>query len=543
MKFVMGDDVGVRCVLDDTGKYIQIFSVPVWVSETGFLLDGAKAGRKIVFLNSDKERDCVVLSIIDIDCGRCFKILERAGVYVSSDRKVRELIRLYLSSGFDVVKINIPHGIIKFKMEHYGGLHRSDGELWYGFSYLRNSKYGKLIAVPDPCYSSKINCLFEVLNREECKSAVLKKDFLFAVGASLASPIVGGFGFSGVILNFYNKLSDSLVDLACQAVGVWSGERVVGFRFPICSPDVVELKRQYRDCVVCVDVASYEKNSKLHTFFKRYFKGRKGAEGGVSGVVVTSSGEVIGNCVSSRKCCSVGVFAQDVIVINIKSSYDIDSKFQLLGVGERFIMSICSNFPQSMEKINDLYHESIDRFRISRRSGVSKAVQSFFALSASVLEYAIGIGLLPSVYVKGSAIDAISAYFKEIFDVDDKYWNVLYEIHNSIGSFMCVSCSLKDNDFVLVRSKYVKYYFDNSVDFDGFINWLIDNRVVIKNSNGGAISICHVPDGKTTRGYRLSVKAMKKMMDRIPKNVLVMNKWSEGAEKYREMFKNHPITK
>lgn len=535
MSFVVGDDIGVRYVFPNDGGYVQLFSIRVWVSGIGVSLDGAVVGRRVSFIGMNNEHLYVIVSDYDISCGRVFKILEYAGVEISCSRKVRELIRVYLSECVNE---------INFNMALCGGWHRRGDVAWYGSSYLGMDESNRIISIPSCCYSSSIEHYFEGLVRDGFPKRVLYGGSLFAVGASLASSVMEEFGFKGVVLNFYTEYKGSVVYPVRHAVGVWSNKDFVGFKFPVLSHDAVELKRGYKNGVLYVDIESHENDSKFFSFLKRYFNGRKGVDEGVSGMIVSTGRRPICDCFDIHSGCSYCLIDEGVLILNIKYDFCVDDSFHFLGSGKGFVGCVNANNSFHMDKISRLHGEFCRCFRVGRGRNVNNKIRSFFALVVSVLVCAVDMRLFSYLYNKNNVVNIIFDYFKKLMEVDISYWNSLYNLSGRVCKAVSIS-TVKDRErLVLMKGDLMmECTSDNNVDYDCFIDWLVRRGVVIPDAKGRAISVCHVPGGKTSRGYRLSVKSLNRLMAQFPNNALALASWGEGAEKYREIFKNHPITK
>lgn len=137
---------------------------------------------------------------------------------------------------------------------------------------------------------------------------------LLAVLAALTAPFLYRLNEPGICLHFHGNSEEARQALLYSASSVWQSDV---YDFKDVRNHMVGLKIFHKDTALCLSEVPANRTKDMHRFLRRYFLGRKGAEPGVSGVVISTGGEPLAHAVDREIGFNAFVEKERVFAIDI----------------------------------------------------------------------------------------------------------------------------------------------------------------------------------------------------------------------------------
>ncbi|WP_415717051.1 hypothetical protein [Maridesulfovibrio sp.] len=351
---------------------------------------------------------------------------------------------------------------------------------------------------------------------------------------SLIAPLLGLIKHKGICFHFYGSSKwrrDSILDAVNYAWGDWLVPKV-------CSADdvskfIVALKNMHKDLPLCVrEVGSSDKaQKKMRTFLRRYFLGRKGADGGVRGVVISTGEETLVPEKDRRLCRNGYVFQNDVLLISIPIGAVDFSAYEKLpaGFGQMSVQKIKKD-KGSLVEIFELVHNVFKReLKRGKTPKVFAEIVRILSMIYCVERYLVGDNAVSDNFVVSDAalrrcmrcvrdLDFETSFFMQSAQTLNRTCGQIlstgfsYDAFSSGAGASILSIFVETKSYIIVPADEFKKIWGDGFPFSAFTEWLKKKKVLVSFKNQGVCGVQHFPKlKKSVRSYKINKKRLTEL--------------------------------
>lgn len=503
-------------LFDDMNESNKRIMDPIWVKANIPGADGELGARQIVCYDIDGFRQNIILAEEIMDSPQLFTILRDRRVHAPASKKEKGKVREFLVTQFPNPRI-LDDQISNSKFATAVAGWQADGSfLSPNASHSPHISSFKLKEQALPTGYTTKQCMEDLHVADTTSDPYV----LLAVTASLAAPFLNKLNLDGICLHFYGNTEKARKALICAASSVWPTNV---YQLPEAKSHVVGLKRQCKDSTLCIHEIHPNQTRLMHSFLRRFFYGRKGADEGVCGIVISSGEMQLARDVDRKKGVNAFIDKTNVLAIDIC----IESwRGKTLQVDQNLSSDITGHIGTLQDEwfisVKTAYMRFSNGHGKAKRIRASKQIVSFLGLC-----FAVGSFALSAKYLKwwdGSDLESVFNKLLVGIDSQDKiYRGFLKQLFDAlpnktkIGSFELKNATLAiamTKNKVLFPARALKKILDDANSLRDFTVWLKKNRILISR---GKVNLCEVyyspKEKKPIRGYLLNKRRIIEVLE------------------------------
>jgi len=487
---------------DDTTKVME----PIWVSQSLQGVGRELGAREVVCHDAHGLQKTLSIGEEDLDSPRLFAILRSHGVHVPISKTEQGKIREYLVSQFPAAAPT--HTATSTSGWQQDGRHIDPN----GDTSTFGSHYpAKSVAVPRGDFVKPGSI--------RASKATADSLVLLAILASLSGAVLKPLQRSGVCIHFHGSSEEARMAILHSASSIWD-ERV--YSFDEAKKHVRDLKRKYADSTLCVGGVTEEKVRSMRSFVKRFFLGRKGADDGIQGVVVSTGDKPLAQSQNRQRGVNAFTVNGEVLAIDVPIAQSSGVACSVKGLASSLVNALYLNLADTRGCLHDDLFRFANQHQKSQKGKLQKQVANFYWLFAAVGCWIYGEKKLS--WWQGNSLNGVFEGFVEAADKQEAdFLRYLTMIAQRIPCKfrtdtveMELPSPLVDigHGCILVSSEWMKTLIDNRSTLRGFLEWLRVNRILVRKAGKNCANYHHPKKQKSVRGYALRTTAIRSMISR-----------------------------
>jgi len=261
----------------------------------------------------------------------------------------------------------------------------------------------------------------------------------------------------------------------------------------------------------------------MRSFIKRYFLGRKGADSGVQGVIISTGEKPLAQRLNRRNGINAFIEKGEVLAIDISIDQWSGTACCVDRLAFRLVDQLASNFADTVGTLRLDQTKLRQEHQKLEKGKFNQGIADVLWLFAAIGHWAYGeekLGWwqgnnLPIVFrdfVK--AVDGQEALYMSHLKLIDQSIPKEVEI-GSVRVGYKTSLANIGGGRVLVPSSWLQKIIGNRSDLKQFLAWLRANRVISTKAGENCGSYHHPEAKATVRGYALWIKNIQRMKDRL----------------------------
>ena len=473
---------------------------PIWVKNTLQANEDDLGAREVIYYDVNGFRDKLVIKEELIDSSKLFPLLRSKGIHVPKDTVLRGKFRQYLASQFPPKRPKTPAVYVS----GYGGWQKDNSFIFPGSTISTSSTYAlQSHQLPEGVESKNL------LPNTSINKTTSDPDILLATLASLSAPFLKLLKFPGICLHFHGGTKPGRAAIVHAASSVWNQSP---FKFADVKRHIVALKMQHKDTTLGIFEVPPGETKSMGSILRRYFKGRKGAERGVTGVIVSCGEEPIGQAENRQKGLNAYTYQHSLMAIDISlENMDIQGFRFDHNATRALVEDLTTRKDDLLKQMNSDENRFKEQLRWAKSPRPNKQASDYLRLLMAV-GYAEsnqhcwwgGGPFQPIFHQIMSTIDCQESCFVSFL----KAMNVYMPIPDMVFGFE-VSSSKSfieiDPKRVLAPSSKMAEITKDRQTLLQFIQWLKAQKIVIPKRPGILCGEYYSPQHKNTiRGYMIN---------------------------------------
>ena len=488
-----------KCIISESGLYLRPngsflppkrIMEPIWVKDTSELDDNGMGFLTITCHDIDGFQKDINIPAVDIDSPRLFSTLQFHKIHVPSNKNDKGAIREYLSSQYTRSNRRKANGETRLITQQRG---------W--------QPEGKFFP---PDISVTTSNSYEINNSKETDNPAI----LLAILTSWIAPLLKPLKHHGVCLHFYGgskETKDALLFSACSA---WN-------TFPHTLTKIQhhlkDIKNNYKDSSLCICNVSATQTKQMRGFLRRYFFGRKNAEKGICGTIISVGDAPLSQQSNKSKGLNAFTYEDKLLAIDV---YVGDFKTGC-NVPWNLVLELQEDLQGTLLSLSSYESEYTKRFTPIKKVKIHGKIQQLFSLLAATASIAMESGHLG--FWKGKHPWKI---LNEIQSDTDSQWmnfeSSLRGLFYSLPPKKPLVEGLPQSPFDIVNlgnntflypARQIKTILADSQTPKEVINWLASNGV-FKRKRNGKLCCSHYSkaEKKTVRCYIVNASRVRSLM-------------------------------
>ncbi|WP_157917525.1 DUF927 domain-containing protein [Pseudodesulfovibrio profundus] len=481
------------------GQHTRLMN-PIWVEELA-QFDHEEGARRLICCDDRGFRKELIVSEKDISSTQLFALLHSHGVYTPNNTQDKGSIRDYIVSQFPRKPLNKPSP----RVSKYGGWQKDNEFIFPGDNGSTASGYVRQNwVVPTEERSRKL--LPPVSIREETTDPYI----LLATLASLSAPYLKHRQLSGLNLHFHGGTEAGRAAVVHAACSVWNQ---MPYKFADAKKHEIALKMQHKDAALGILEIPAAKTKAMNSLVRRYFKGRKGRDKGVQGVIISCGKTPMGQDHNHEKGFHIFTHQNNVLGIDIWLGDSTSQGFRFNHNATRaMVQQLAVHSAGCLERIQADEKRFKKQLAWATRPRPNRQVSDY-------LRFFMAVGDVDQIGLKnwwrGDSIMSIFDQFMAVIDSRDVFFgSLLKQMKISMpptdklvewGACSPTSYIEIDRHRILIPSKEMSKVAKDKPTLLRFISWLKARKILIPKRTGDLCGAHYSPkDKKTLRGYMIS---------------------------------------
>ncbi|MBI9111485.1 hypothetical protein [Maridesulfovibrio ferrireducens] len=489
---------------------------PIWVEECHSGILNGFGARTVVFYDIDGNRKSLTIDERDLDSPKLFALLRSHRFECPTGKTEKGLLREFLLQQYP--KRDNPEAAVAV---------RASGWQKKGFvfplSEFRSPSYRLKSVILPP--ESIDNLRFD---RFDYKRNWSPEEELAAC-FSLISPLLNFIKSKGICLHFHGGSKQNRDSILSAVNYVW-GDVLIP---KVCSADdlknnVVALKKLHTDLPLCVcEVGeANEAQKKMRTFLRRYFLGRKGADEGIHGVVISTGNMPLAPEKDRRMGRNGYVHQKNVLLIDIPVGAIDFSIYEKLPAdfSQMAVQKIQENKERFAEVLKSVHKEFKCQLVVRSSSKFFAEIVRIFSMVYCAEYYLIGDKELAVPTCFGAAslrhigfvrkLDLEANYFmpeaRHLFGVCGQIFSLGFVlVISSLGPSLPKLNFIATKSYIIIAADDFKELYGENFPFGTYTAWLKRKNVLKPFKGGDLCGVHHFPKlNKSVRSYKVILKKL-----------------------------------